>query len=236
MVRVTEEEEFFAWLDGELDSEAAALVEARVAADPELAEQAHAHRAFGAEMRGAFDPLMAAPMPDRIAITPVDLGAARDKREARRSAGGLPQWAAIAATLVLGIGVGTIFGGRDGSQAPVAIDGGQMVASSTLGRALDTQLASTDQKGAATRIGLSFRDQRGALCRSFEDIAASGLACRDDGQWRIEGLYGASGGAAGDYRMAGGRDPRLDALIDATIAGDPLDAAAEQAARAGGWR
>ena len=235
MLRVTDEEEFFAWLDGELDGEAAARVEARVAADPALAEQARAHRALGARLRAAFDPLLVAPVPERVAASPIDLGAARERRAARRSVGGVPQWAAMAATLALGLGLGMMVNGRDG-QAPVTIDGGRMVASSALGQALDSQLASLDQQGAATRIGLSFRDQRGALCRSFEGTAASGLACRDDGRWRIEGLYGASGGAAGDYRMAAGGDPRLAALIEATIAGDPLDAAAEQAAQAGDGR
>lgn len=233
---MTEEEEFFAWLDGELDAEAAARVAARVAADPDLADQAEAHRALGARLRAAFDPVMAAPVPDRIATAPVSLSAAREQRAARRSVGGLPQWAAMAATLVVGLGLGTMAGGRDGQQGPVAIDGGRMVAGSALGQALDTQLASLDQQGAVTRIGLSFRDRNGALCRSFESAAAAGLACRDDGRWRIEGLYGAAGGAAGDYRMASGGDPRVAALIEATIAGDPLDADGEHAAMASGWR
>ena len=44
---MTDEEEFFAWLDGELDGAAAAKVAARVAADPALAEEARLHRALG---------------------------------------------------------------------------------------------------------------------------------------------------------------------------------------------
>ena len=35
---MNEEEEFYAWIDGELDAELAARVEARVASDPALAE------------------------------------------------------------------------------------------------------------------------------------------------------------------------------------------------------
>ena len=229
---MTDDEEFFAWLDGELDSAAAARVEARVVADPALAEQAEAHRALKATLRGAFDPVMSAPVPDRIASPPIDLVAARDRRAARSS--GIPQWAALAATLALGLGLGAVVGGRSGQQSPVAIEGGHMVAVATLGRALDTQLASS-QNGAATRIGVSFRDQQGALCRSFEGAEGSGLACRDDGQWRIEGLFGASS-PQGDYRMAAGSDPRLAELIAARIAGEPFDAAAERAAQAKSWR
>ena len=229
---MTDEQEFFAWLDGELDGDAAARVEARVAADPELAEQAAAHRALMTTLRGAFDPVMSAPVPDRIASPPIDLAAARDRRAARGR--GIPQWAALAATLALGLGLGAVVGGRGGQQAPVTIEGGHMVAAAALGRALDTQLASS-QNGAATRIGVSFRDQQGALCRSFEGAEGSGLACRDDEQWRIEGLFGASS-AQGDYRMAAGSDPQLAELIAARIAGEPLDAAAERAVQAKGWR
>ena len=36
--------------------------------------------------------------------------------------------------------------------------------------------------------------------------------------------------------MAAGGDPRLAALVDENIAGEPLDAAGEQAAQRGGWR
>ena len=87
----------------------------------------------------------------------VDLAAARDKRAARRM--GVPQWAAMAATLALGIGLGSVVGDR-GGQAPVAIEGGRMVAAADLGQALDKQLASAGAQGA-TRIGLTFRNKDG---------------------------------------------------------------------------
>lgn len=222
------DEQFFAWLDGELDGEAAARVAALVAADPELAEQARAHRALGERLRGAFASVMAEP---EAPAAVVDLKAARDKRAARRV--GVPQWAAMAATLALGIGLGTVVGDR-GGQAPVAIEGGRMVAAADLGEALDAQLASAGNQGA-TRIGLTFRNNNGAVCRSFENAAASGLACREGEAWKIEGLYGAEA-AGGEYRMAAGGDPRLAALIDAEMAGEPLDAAGERAAQAKGWR
>ena len=230
---MTEEEEFFAWLDGELDGAAAARVEARVAADPALTEQARAHRTLGQTLRGVFDPLLAAPVPDRVAAPPIDFLAARERRSSARF--GIPQWAAMAATLALGLGLGTVAGDR-GGETPIVIEGGRMIAAAALGEALDTQLASAGDQRGATRIGLSFRDRNNALCRSFEGKAATGLACRDGGQWQIEGLYRAEGAAARDYRMAAGSDPRLAALIDKIIAGEPLDAAGERAAQANGWR
>ena len=80
------DEQFFAWLDGELDGEEAARVAALVAADPALTEQARAHRALGEQLRGAFAPVMAeVEAPAKV----VDLAAARDKLAARRM--GVPQ-------------------------------------------------------------------------------------------------------------------------------------------------
>ncbi len=226
---MTEEEEFFAWLDGELAPAAAARVEARVAGDSALAAEAEAHRAMASGLRAAFAPVMTA----RSDV--VDFAAKRADR-ARRAPAGLPQWAAIAATLVVGLGLGTMAGGRGGRDAPVTIEGGQLVAAAALDQALDRQLASNDQRGEPLRIGLTFRNRQGSLCRSFSGDSASGLACREGEQWRIEGLYGSSGAASGDYRMAAGGEPRLAVLVDEMIVGDPLDAAGEVAAQRRGWR
>jgi hypothetical protein len=223
-----DEAAFFAWLDGELDGEAAAKVAARVAADPALAEEARLHRAFGQQLRGAFDPLMAAPVPDRIGAAPADFTAAREHRATSRF--GLPQWAAIAATLVVGIVTGTML-----DRGPVARHGATIVAAGGLDRALDTQLASAPAAGGV-RIGLTFRDSAGAVCRSFDQGELSGLACRNGDAWKFRGLFQKSVESKGDYRMAAGPDPRLGAMIDETLAGEPFDAAAERAAMANGWR
>lgn len=228
---MTEEEKFFAWLDGELDGEAAARIAARVAADPSLAEQARAHRALAGQLRGAFDPVMAAAVPDRVGAGPVDLTEARERRAARP----LPRatkWAAIAATLAIGIVTGTML--STGSSAPVVRENGALVAAAELEEALDTRLASAPAS-EGVRIGLTFRDADGALCRSFENEESSGLACRADGDWQIRGLFQQADAQTGDYRMASGADPRLAELVDATIAGEPFDAEAERAAMEAGW-
>ena len=86
------------------------------------------------------------------------------------------------------------------------------------------------------RIGLTFRDSAGAVCRSFTEQRSSGLACRDGQDWRLRGLFAAPEGQSGDYRMAAGADPNLAALIESTIAGDAFDAAQEKSARDRGWR
>ena len=232
---MTEEEKFFAWLDGELSGAEAAEVEARVAADPKLARLADEHRAMQARLGGAFDSLLEAPVPQRLRAAVrepevIDFAAAKRSREARPFA--LPQWAAMAATLAVGILVGTMV--RPDGAAPVEVQGGKMFAAASLDHALDTQLASAPD--GPVRIGVSFQDQSGAVCRSFTDPSASGLACRNGDRWQVRGLFAAPEGQAADYRMAAGMDPNLAALVNSTIAGEPLDAAAERAAKQRGWR
>lgn len=236
MDELTEEEEFFAWLDGELTAEQAAKVASRVAASPELAVRAAEHRRFASHLQNAFDPIIGAgvPPPSFASAEIIDFGARAAGREARRAPFGLPQWAAMAATLALGLAVGNLIGqGGEGSQ--VTVDNGQLVAAASLDRALDTQLASAPVNSGA-RIGLTFRTANGNVCRSFQDGAASGLACRENGHWRVEGLFQGGEGQSSDYRMAAGQDPRLAELIDQAIAGEPFDAAQEKASREKGWR
>ena len=110
-----------------------------------------------------------------------------------------------------------------------------MIASASLETTLDHELASAPAASGA-RIGLTFRNAQGDICRSFQDGPASGLACRDGDLWRIEGLFQGAAGQSSDYRMAAGQDPRLAALVAQAIAGEPFDAAQERVARDKGWR
>ena len=161
----------------------------------------------------------------------IDLATARRSRE-RRGWSSLPQWTAIAATLAVGILVGTMVPQPD--DHPITIQGGKVYAAGALDHALTTQLASAP--AGEVRIGLSFRDQSGAICRSFTQRAASGLACRDHDKWQVRGLFGSPEGQGGTYRMAAGMDPNLAGLIGTAMAGEPFDAAQEKAARDRGWR
>src|SRR5438270_1672892 len=120
---MNDDDKFFAWLDGELASTEAAEMEAKVAADPKLQRLSEQHRALGAQMRGAFDPIAAAPVPERLqaALRPsaqvIDFAAAKR----RRSMPALAQFTAIAATLAIGIFVGTR--GPQGTDTPVEAQG-----------------------------------------------------------------------------------------------------------------
>jgi anti-sigma factor RsiW len=95
-----------AYVDNQLAPERIARVEAALAGDAPLAERAAAMRAQNAALRDALDPVLAEPIPERLlaAATTPDPRATGLRR---RLAGAF----AIAATLVLGVGLGWI--GRD---------------------------------------------------------------------------------------------------------------------------
>ena len=243
---MVEEEKFFAWLDGELPAEEAAEVEAEVAADPELARLAEEHRVMTTSLRNAFGTVEAQQVPERLRQSVeidrgekvVNLADVRASREVRRAPSLWVQMGALAATLAVGIVTGNMlsFGLLPGgSSDPIQTEAGRLVASADLENALYAQLASAPAE-SGPRIGLTFRDKSGAICRTFEDRSASGLACREGGDWRIRSVFQGSEGQSTDYRMAGGPNPKLLEEVDAIIDGEPFDAAQEKAAAEKGWR
>ncbi|HWJ39134.1 MAG TPA: anti-sigma factor [Sphingomicrobium sp.] len=230
---MTEEEKFFAWLDGELAPAEAVEMAAKVAADPRLSLLAEQHRNLGDELRGAFGPIAQEPVPENLQRALRSSGNVIPFLPSRtRIMPGAVQWAALAATLVVGVFVGAMV--PRPANAPIELRGGRMYAAAALAGALDTQLASAPK--GDVRIGITFRDRAGEYCRSFTAAASSGLACRTGGHWQLKGMFGAPEGNANEYRMAAGMDPNLASLVDASIAGEPLDAAGERAARDRGWR
>ena len=228
------DEKFFAWLDGELEPDEAAAIDRLIGADPALQRRAEQHQALAARLGNAFDPIAQAPVPKRLfdAARPGEAEVINFAARRRVPAGphwAPMQWAAMAATLAIGIFAGSML--NSGVTGPVARENGWLVASGELEKALTTQLASAPaNKGA--RIGLTFHDAAGDLCRSFINGGTSGLACHQKGNWRIRGLFQTGEGQQSEFRMAAGPDPRLAQLIESTIAGEPLDAAAERQALA----
>jgi hypothetical protein len=233
------DETFFAWLDGELDPREAARVEAEVAADPRLSAMVVEHRSMQARLKGAFDVVKAAPVPEQLQAAVrtssqaavIDLAEARKRRETRSWPAAI-QWTAMAATLAVGVLIGTL-APQARETGPVEVQGGKIYAASKLNDALSTELASAPS--GDVRIGLTFRDQSGSVCRSFTAPASSGLACRDSKGWQVRGLFASPEGQTSDYRMAAGMDPNLAALVNSTIAGEAFDAAQEREARDRSW-
>ena len=159
-----------------------------------------------------------------------------------------PEWSAMAASLVLGV----VFGARllaphagpaggDAVALDVAPDG-TITAQGALRDALEQRIGGTVlDPNSKVGVGLSFRNRAKEYCRTFTlDSASSGIACKQPAGWAVAQLEhgrNAREGEAGGYRTAASPlSPALLATIDAMRDGDTLDAAAETAAQARGWR
>jgi hypothetical protein len=185
------------------------------------------------------------PVPERLAPAAMD-GRAQVRVDVLAQAGARPlparwswrQWGGMAASLAAGVLAGALgwqqIHGNPG--APFGRQGDALVARGELADALSTRLAA-DAPDGRVRLGVSFAAKGGGYCRSFQLGATAGLACRQDGEWRIPVLAQEERAEQTGYRQAGSGMPAavLDA-IDARIAGASLDAAAERAAREQGWR
>lgn len=213
-----------AYVDGELPPGEAGAFEAEMARDPELAREVERHAALATAVGRAYAPVLKEPLPPGLKIM---AKAANDPGARRWRA-----WAAVAASLVVGVIIGrTAPPTGDLVQTP---DG--LVARGALARELTTRLAADT---GPILIGLTFKDVRGRWCRTFESKPdrLAGLACRDDRRWRVELAAAVVARQAPTYRTAGSETPQaVLAAVDALRAGDPLDAEAERRARDAQWR
>lgn len=237
------EETLMAYADGELDLAARAEIEAAMARDPEVARAVERHRLMAARVRAAYDGVLEEPVPERLAMLVsstatapvVDLDARRDGRRISVGPLRMPAWVALAASAVAGLFVG-MFLVRSPAAVYEAIDGA-LVARGALDEALDSQLASAPG-GSGVRIGISFKDRDGDYCRTFHlqgDVSAAGLACRSDGSWRLQ-VLSAAPARVGELQPAAAMPIPVLHAVDAAIDGEPLDPAAEAAARDADWR
>jgi anti-sigma factor ChrR (cupin superfamily) len=246
------EETLMAYVDGELDAAARASVEAAMQEDPEIRKRVARHRALRETMQGAFSAVLQEPVPERLLEAARGQGTAPNNtvvnlslaREAARKDSAAPRrWqpAAMAASLLLGLGLGFLaWHGSRGALIQPGADGG-FIAGATLAEALSRQLSEDRSTERVAITGLSFRDKSGEYCRTFSltgTDASSGLACREGTDWRIKALAQAPRIAAdsGNYRTAASEDsPVIRAAIEGSIDGEPLDHAGEIAARRAGW-
>jgi hypothetical protein len=229
-------EDIIAYVDGELGEVDSARIAAAARHDGALAARIAAERALRERLRGHFAPVEHEALPEawiaaisnatgRTSADIISLDAVR----ARRARPSIPRriwigraWVgtAIAASLVIAVVAGQPH--RPAIPAPLA-------------QALDTQLASA-QDGAPIRMLGTFRRQDGNVCRVYAGHAASGIACRDRGGWRIEQALPGAKPAPGAYRQAASEQAALMAQAQAMMAGDPFDAAQERTARDHGWQ
>jgi hypothetical protein len=206
------------------------------------------------KLRAAFDGVLTEPVPDRLIdaarrapagtreATVADLEQARAQkaeRPARRWS--WPEWGAMAASVVLGALISQALW-RAFPTEPIVARDGRLVASHALARALSDQLSSAQPLDARIAMGLSFRSKTGEYCRTFiirDGPGLAGLACRDGETWSVQTVVPGEQPTehTTGYAMAGAELPvLLLQAVEERIAGEPLDAKGEAAARENHWR
>ena len=260
------DETLMAYVDNEVDSEVRLEIDAAMVGDPALAARIAQQRALVGKLQAAYAPIAAEPIPSRLldavrngdsaqlADNVISLKAARaskngDKNGDKNGTKSASRWSwqmlgGMAASLVIGVIVGR--SGMPGQEAAmVSAQNGQLLARGTLAAALSTQSGGDAVAGGPVKIGLSYAAKSGAYCRAFmlKEGPSAGIACRDNGDWRIQLLTREqAGNPAGSqvgatYRMAGSAMPdSVLRLVDAEITGEALDAAGERAAIQRGWQ
>lgn len=242
-----QEETLMAYVDGELDAATRGAVEAAMASDPQVAAAVARQRDLQAQLRAAFGGVVDETVPARLiaaaraspagtSASVSGIAAARDARQASaQRKWSLPEWSAIAASLLLGVIVSRValHGGAENS---VIAKDGRMIAGGTLAAALNTQPAGA-AADSAVQVVATFRAKSGGYCRTFTTGESAGLACRSTDDWSVRALAPTENAAAnGDYRMAATPlPPAIAQAVAATIDGAAFDAEQETAVRERGW-
>jgi hypothetical protein len=250
-------ETLMAYVDGELDPGARAGVEEAMRGDPEIERRVLQLRNLRTRIQSAYAAELTEPVPERLLAAlrqpsrtaeskVVDLANARDsvalKAVSTRPSGSRWRYVtSMAASLLVAVGAG-YFAWHRWQSVMIRDVGGSLVASGPLASGLSDQLAGDAATHSSVDIGLSFLAKSGDYCRTFSisgGAAGSGLACRHANRWEIRVLTQSTTelGGGSKYRTAGSAlSPAVLAAVQDQIEGDPLDRAAEIAARQQGWR
>jgi hypothetical protein len=221
-----------AYIDGRLSSSEVAAFEQSLTQAPELAKRVADHRWLAERIVAAFGP---APIDEPAGPSGViPFVSRRALRVRNMKTSWWIQASAIAATLVLGIFVGSADLGR---QEPfVTVAGGELLASGPLANSLTNATSSGE---GTFPVGLTFRTAQG-FCRTFTTPQGmSGLGCREAENWFVIALIGrpVEPGAVGEYRLAGAAvDPGIMSEVDRIIVGEPIPPAEEVMLIRDGWK
>lgn len=235
------------YVDGELDEETSARLEAELATDAELSRRLEMFAETRLGAQEALQPLLDEPVPEHLRAS-VEAMVARAKaspeQQPPRIGTGKPRlfspandWVRMAAAAsiaaVLGVATGMTVGDRkpaDTLQIAGAGSGPLVVALRSIPTGGETAL-----DGGASRFKAiaSFRDTQQTLCREFELTVPSSskvtsVACVEAGQWKLR--FAVNLPDSGQSYAPASSSETLDAYLAAIHAGAPLGAAEEKAA------
>ncbi len=231
------DEMLMAYVDGELDPAACAEVETAMHNDPQIEKRVEQYRQLRARLQAAYAPELSEPVPERLLsavrrpVAPKPMRMAFSARRWRPAA-------ALAASLLIGV-VAVYVAWRPSDSLLIKSAGGAWVAGGALARSLQTQLAG--EPSSSVTVGLSFVAKSGDYCRTFAvsgKSSAAGLACRHGRGWEIRLLIESPERDSHErYRTADSALPAaVLSAVEQQMAGEPLDRAAEIAARSNDWQ
>jgi hypothetical protein len=239
------DEELMAYVDGELDEARCESLRQEITASAELTRRVAEQQALRDRLRHAFDRTLNEPVPAQLTnLTSrdgvIDFASAARRRPSRSAwLSGL----ALAAGVVLGVALAPALLNLARERPDILANGANIVAGGALADALSRRLASEQSATDPIRLGVSFLAKNGEYCRTFTshrgDGAVAGLACRNGAAWRIDALQAVpvvAGDSEGYRQAATSLPPLLLQAAEASMAGDPLDARGEAAARDHHWR
>ncbi len=210
MTRAIDDETLVAYVDGELDQDAAREVEAAIAADPALAETVRALREGAATLRAAFAEPVRAEVPERLIAAVNDGFAAQRPKDQGAPWHRRPIFTAMAASIaILVVGLGAVYGVVDWqverrlARLEAAQEADRALIQSALVTALEKHLSGVPatwrnpQSGSSGRVEpvRTFRNAGGQWCREYILEAAlragdarhefrRAIACRNaEGRW-----------------------------------------------------
>lgn len=221
-------EQVAAFADGQLQGVEAAEVSAAIAADASLQAQVAAHCALRDRLKGHFAPIVDQSVPQSLAAllthsAPVVNLAKERVRRNRAARWGWIAAPALAASLIVAVAINNMPSHREG------------YVDTQVATALDTQLVSQQSGDAPIRVLLSFRDQAGSFCRAFVASGRGGIACHDDGGWKLHSEGSSHAVQGTEYRQAGS-DVTVMQAAQNIASGPALDAVEERKAVERGWR
>lgn len=239
------DEQLGAFADGELTEADARAIRESAERDPELAARIAELIRQRLEIQTAFNALLADPAPQRLveAATPT-----ADILPFRERAGPPRGWVTgmgMAASLMIGVGVGVFGDGlATGGRSSPEPDAALIYAGGEVAATLVVQALNSTRSGIETQVGsgmsfrarTTFRDAEGRVCRQFNiatsERATDGVACHGAGRWTVAAMTASAVRTDGYQLATGGDDPVIESSLEKLGAGAPLDAAAEAAALA----
>ncbi|HEY4265562.1 MAG TPA: hypothetical protein VGM72_09605 [Micropepsaceae bacterium] len=209
------------FIEEKLSPEETDAIRATIAGDPELAAYVQDRKALKAA----------------LASRPAAWLGRIHGRVAGQSASWIP-----ACAMAAGIGLGILLAGTFGIGTDVRGQDGTLIAQGELGRVLSTALTGEQSAEPAARIAASFWSKNGSFCRSFVTrgtsmSALAGIACREQGAWRIAATAAVPPIDPRQSRISPEElPPSVRGVMDNLIVGRPLDADAERQLRNQAWR